>query len=146
MSGAVRVPLLATALGIRAALPLLLWTRPLDAVLRALTPAAAPAPPERRTDALAEIEAVSDLLTRRLRPTRSACLPRALLRYALLRRAGIAAGFVIGVRPGGRDGFEAHAWVTVDGHPVMERDPLDYRPTFRWPTHAGLHGLLDIQA
>jgi hypothetical protein len=68
-----------------------------------------------------------------VRPLRTACLQRALMRYALLRRHGYAAGFVVGVRPGGPDGFEAHAWVTLGDQPILEAHPINYRPTFVWP-------------
>jgi hypothetical protein len=119
------------ALAVRAALPILIRTQPLDRVLQALTPTRrpAPSPPE----ALSAVEAVTDRLTRRSLAVRTPCLTRALLRYALLRRQGLRACFVIGVRPGGRDGFEAHAWVTLDGRPVMEQQPAEYRVAFIWP-------------
>jgi hypothetical protein len=127
-----RLPLAVEALGIRAALPVLLWTLPLDRVLAALTPRG-PAKTAGASQDVATIERVTDLITRRLRPTRSACLNRALLRYALLRRNGYAASFAIGVRPGGQDGFQAHAWVSLDDRAIMERQPADYRPAFVWP-------------
>jgi hypothetical protein len=124
----------ARALGARVVIPWLLWTLPLDRVLQVLTPAS---PDDRaRPDTLPAIESVTDTLTRRLLPTRTACLKRALLRYALLRREGHDADFVIGVRPGGEDGFEAHAWVTLAGKPIMEQETVDYRPTFVWPVAA----------
>lgn len=127
-----RAQLWCEAIGIRAALPVMLWAWPIDRTLRALTPRE----PTRR-DAritLPAIEDVTELITRRFRPTRTACLQRALLRYALLRRHGYEARFHIGVRPGGHaDGFEAHAWVTLEEAPVMERMPLNYTPTLAWP-------------
>lgn len=128
-----RVALLIEALHLRASLPVLLRVLPLDRVLRALTPE----PRARIEGATSAIEQVTDAVTRRFRPTRTACLKRALMRYALLRRAGYPATFVIGVRPGGgADGFEAHAWVALDGVPIMERAPVDYRATFVWPESA----------
>lgn len=119
------------ALAVRAALPVLMRTQPLDRVLQLLTPAREPEPST--PEALCVIESVSEALTRRLQPVRTACLTRALLRYALLRRHGLQAVFVIGVRPGGADGFESHAWVTLDGRAVMERKPVNYRVAFCWP-------------
>lgn len=129
-----RSQLFVEALGIRAALPVLLWTLPLDRVLDALTPRSASLAPTPST--LAAIEQTTDTLTRGSRLIRTACLMRALLRYALLRRKGFGASFVIGVRPGGADGFEAHAWVTLDDAPLMETQAIDYRPTFVWPRAA----------
>lgn len=124
------------ALGLRAGIPVLLRTLPLDRVLALLTlPRRAPAPAADPLDErLARVETLTDRITRELGLTRSACLKRALLRYALLRREGLAPGFVIGVRSAqSDDGFEAHAWVCLDEAPVMEREPPRYRPTFVWP-------------
>lgn len=131
MTAALQPAAVAGALGIRVALPVLLRTLPLDRVLAAITPRARGAAP--RAGALAIIERATDAVTRDFGPTRTACLKRALMRYRMLRREGYAARFVIGVRPGGADGFEAHAWVTLDGEPLMEREPVDYRETFAWP-------------
>ena len=112
-------------------MPLLLKALPLDRVLRVLTSnAARPAP---GGDVVTDIERVTDAVTRRLWFSRTACLQRALIRYALLSKEGYAARFIVGVRPGGREGFEAHAWIMLDGIPIMERDPVDYRETFAWP-------------
>jgi hypothetical protein len=136
------------ALGLRASIPVLLRALPLDRVLTLLSlPARTPGPPgvarpapsESAThERLRRVEALTDRITRRMRLTRSACLKRALLRYALLRREGLGPGFVIGVRPAAssHDGFEAHAWVCLDQAPVMEHEAPSYRPTFVWPPAA----------
>jgi hypothetical protein len=116
---------------IRPTLPVLLAIWPLDRVLAALDHDG-DLRADRRT-LLSTVERVTDLATRRRWPLGTACLQRALLRYALLRRHGIQPRFVIGVRPGGRDGFEAHAWLTLDGAPIMERESLGCRTTFEWP-------------
>lgn len=50
------------------------------------------------------------------------CLPRSLALFAFLSRCGISSRHCIGVR---RTPFEAHAWVEVDGKPVLEN--LDQR-------------------
>lgn len=121
----------AEAMALRAAIPVLVRLWPLDRVLRALSFAGGPQP--RPAELLATVERVTDFVTRRVRLTRTACLERALLRYALLRRRGFEPRFLIGVRPGGADGFEAHAWLCLDGAPIMERERLGCRPTFEWP-------------
>ena len=123
------------ALGLRALLPVLVRVLPLDRTLRVLTPRATSSATS--GDALALIERITDTLTRRVPGLRTACLQRALMRYALLRRHGHAGSFVIGVRPGGPDGFEAHAWVTLGGEAIMEHGAPDYRGTFVWPQDAG---------
>ena len=47
-------------------------------------------------------------------PFRAKCLPRAIVLWSMLRHDGVAAELRLGVRHGDR-GFEAHAWVEVDG-------------------------------
>jgi hypothetical protein len=47
-------------------------------------------------------------------PFRAKCLPRSLVLWALLRRHGFDPELKIGVRNGER-GFEAHAWVELEG-------------------------------
>jgi hypothetical protein len=121
---------------LRATLPVLLAIWPLDRVLAALDQGGTLHVD--RHELLATVERVTDLATRRRWPLGTACLQRALLRYALLRRHGVEPRFVIGVRPGGRDGFEAHAWLTLDGAPIMEREQLDCRPTFEWPRSSAM--------
>ncbi len=59
------------------------------------------------------------------------CLYRSLARFAVLRRAGVDASFVMGVRH--RDGeLDGHAWIEGDELPV---DPhaADFVPTLRYP-------------
>jgi hypothetical protein len=130
-SARLRAQLALEALGLRVTLPVLLRALPIDRALALLTPGSLPE--ARDGGSLAAIEQVTDRLTRDTPGLQTACLKRAAMRYVLLRRHGHAASFVIGVRPGGVDGFEAHAWVTLDGAPIMERAAVDYRRTFVWP-------------
>jgi Transglutaminase-like superfamily len=60
----------------------------------------------------------------RLLPTDSRCLMRSLVLTRMLARRGVYATVVIGVRPG--HSFAAHAWVEVDGHPVLATDESEY--------------------
>lgn len=58
------------------------------------------------------------------------CLREAIVLVALLRRRGVEALVRIGVRKERDEGFEAHAWVEVDGVPVtgdLEAVRGDYR-------------------
>jgi hypothetical protein len=57
-------------------------------------------------------------------PADSRCLVRSLVLIAVLARRGIASSLVIGVRPGGE--FAAHAWVELDGLPLLPADGEDY--------------------
>jgi Transglutaminase-like superfamily len=61
----------------------------------------------------------------RLLPTDSRCLMRSLVLTGLLARRGVYAKVVIGVRPDPAS-FGAHAWVEVDGQPVLPTDESTY--------------------
>ena len=50
-------------------------------------------------------------------PGESRCLMRSLVLTSLLSRRGIASTIVIGVTPG--SAFGAHAWVELDGEPLL---------------------------
>ena len=52
------------------------------------------------------------------------CLPRALGLFAFLRHAARAPELVIGVK---RYPFTAHAWVEIDGTPMLENDQQSLR-------------------
>jgi hypothetical protein len=74
-----------------------------------------------RPDAEARVAAsvrMVDLVTARL-PVDTACLPRSVALWSLLRRQGVASQIVIGVRPGGAP-LDAHAWVERNGQPINE--------------------------
>lgn len=50
-------------------------------------------------------------------PGRALCLEQSLALFTCLRRLGVAADLCLGVQP---FPFIAHAWVEVDGLPVLE--------------------------
>ncbi len=100
---------------------------PLDAAVGVMPRRRPCADPE----AAAAIEAVTEFWMRRVPGTRTTCLPRALARFALLRRAGLAPALVLGVRPGANGEVVGHAWVELDGAPFGELEPPRYTPTFR---------------
>ncbi len=60
------------------------------------------------------------------------CLFRALGRYALFRRHGHRAVFVMGIRSDA-DGGEGHAWVELDGAPFRESIAAELVVTLRHP-------------
>ncbi len=75
----------------------------------------------------------AERLLRRVAPLPSTCLYVALGRYAVLRREGYPAAFVMGIADAGQ-GEPGHAWVEVDGRPFAEPgDVSRYRVTFRYP-------------
>jgi Transglutaminase-like superfamily len=61
----------------------------------------------------------------KLLPTDSRCLMRSLVLTRVLARRGVYAEVVIGVRAD--PSFAAHAWVEVDGRPVLAADESAYR-------------------
>jgi len=61
----------------------------------------------------------------------STCLYRSLARYALLRRAGYAARFVMGL--GSAVDLEGHAWVELDGAPWGEEVDAGLVVTYAYP-------------
>src|SRR5690606_22433494 len=67
----------------------------------------------------------------RLRPS-PRCLSKALTGYELLRERGVDVRCVIGGRRGA-PGFEAHAWLEIDGR-VALGGPVDgYQQIWHWP-------------
>ncbi len=114
-----RVTLTAQALELRIRLLRRVRDIPLPALLTELTPRVMPDPPTPLGEiwwALRRVEA----LYRRLRFVPDTCLYRALTRYALLRRSGHAAKFVMGMDPRAREDLMAHAWVELGGAPYQE--------------------------
>jgi|TARA_R100000501_G_scaffold15113_1_gene27441 hypothetical protein len=49
------------------------------------------------------------------------CLPRSLALFGYLRAHHLPANFIIGVK---RFPFQAHAWVEVDGQPLLQSEPV----------------------
>ena len=60
-----------------------------------------------------------------LLPTDSRCLMRSLVLTGMLARRGVYAKVVIGVRAD--PSFAAHAWVEVDGRPVLPTDESTFQ-------------------
>lgn len=125
---------------LRLSLPTRLAREPLDALLASLTPT----PARRLVSARAVPGLARDVLrtefvVRHLPWIAGTCLYRAIARYALLRRTGLDASFVMGVGPRGVHD-DGHAWVEVDGRPFEEpADVNRYAITFRYPPATSAH-------
>ena len=72
------------------------------------------------------------------------CLRRSLVRYVLLRRAGVAVAVQFGARKAaaaGRSRIAGHAWLTVDGQPYAEpRENYEgFAVIYTWPVAGSGH-------
>lgn len=61
--------------------------------------------------------------TLRLVPARTMCLVRALVLLRLLASRGVEGELVISALPGERSTLDAHAWVELDGRPLLPPGP-----------------------
>ncbi len=115
-------------IGLRCTLPTALRALPLPTVLRLIAPRT---PRSRATSARAhQAVARSEVMARRL-SVADTCLYRSMVRWTALKRAGLPATFVMGVRRDEPD--TGHAWVEVDGEPVGELVDDRLVATFRFP-------------
>ena len=107
--------------------PLALRVRTLPAVLALCD--RLPAAPGPRHSPRALAHRVTRWLAYGRGPWASSCLTRSLVLYAMLRQHGYAPRFFVGVA-GARARFDAHAWVTLDGAPLLDtREAVDtYAP------------------
>jgi hypothetical protein len=126
--------LAAEAVALRLGLGAMLAARPLPALLAALTPAR----PPRKITPLDVVDAAlghAERIAEALRFVPDTCLYRSLARYALLRRAGHPARFVMGIEPPrGRAGdVEGHAWVELFGEPYGETVDERLVVTYAYP-------------
>ncbi len=130
MSLTQRVRLGAEALSLRLKLASMLEERSLPELLSLLT---LEPPRERIPMAFAE-EALSwaEKIVARLRFVPSTCLYRSLVRYAMLRRAGYDARFVMGLSPSSEQ-IEGHAWVELEGRTLGEELDPSLVVTYSYP-------------
>jgi Transglutaminase-like superfamily len=72
-------------------------------------------------DAVRDGQRLASAVVRTLQPLPrgSRCLTRSLVLVALLARRGVAGDLVIAVQPSAAASLDAHAWVEVDGSPLL---------------------------
>ena len=120
-----------TAMGTTFLMPLALRVRPLPEVLRLCdripVRARQPQPP------IVLVRRAHRWLAHGRGPWTSSCLTRSLALYAMLRQHGYEPQFAVGVA-GREQEFQAHAWVSLDGVPVMD-SPLVERSYARVVSH-----------
>lgn len=121
-------------LWLRLRLPWLLATQSLDGLLAALTD-------EPRFRAVSSFAALEDIvdhaesLVEHVPRLPSTCLYRCLARYAVFRRHGFPAEFVMALSPRGPD-EDGHAWLEFDGIPYREDRAAEFVVSFRYPKRA----------
>ena len=131
---------MAELVALRLALPERLAREPLDALLASLTPSRAGAG-ARTVRSMQRDVRRAEIAVRLMPWVAGTCLYRALGRYAILRRTGLDATFVMGLGPNGVHD-DGHAWVEVEGKPFQElNDVTNFAVTFRYPPAAGKLGL-----
>lgn len=113
---------------LRAWLPHTLAARPLDAVLRELSPGRNAGDFEKVQRALDRAEALADGVPW----LRRSCLYRELARYAVFRRFGCEPVFVLAVHPNGVE-QDGHAWLEFGGVPYREPRAHEFVVSFRFP-------------
>jgi hypothetical protein len=125
-------PAPAQVIGLRWLVPALYARHGLEELLGLLAPPASsctgPAPPR-------GLLSLVELLLRRLPVTRTTCLHRALIAFAIARRRGHPVQLVLGVAAPGGEGLTGHAWLEVDGVP-LEPATRRYVETYRYPREA----------
>ena len=133
LAGAKGALALAGRLGlVRLTLP---WTLPrtgLDRLLAGLSPEPSARPLAVSPPVAGFTIRATEALLHRVPFLPRTCLYKALGRYAALRRCGLNARFVMGLRRE-RSDEAGHAWVELDGRPWGEAAAPDYLETFAWP-------------
>ena len=108
----------------------LLRGRPLPDTIAALrAPRARRAPRDADRIALGRHLAWATVRTIEPLPLDSRCLVRSLVLTRLLARRSLASTFVLSAAPGPR--FEAHAWVELDGAPLLQPAGADHQQLVR---------------
>lgn len=126
-----RVALGVRAVAVRLGAHTLLGRRALPAALSTLT--SAPSARAVPRDVAERAITSSERLCERLRVVPDTCLYRSLARYAVLRRAGHPARFVLGLNPKAGE-ILGHAWVELHGEPVGETIEPGLAVTFAYPS------------
>ena len=100
----------------------------LPATVAALRRRRSPAPPRLLADPARDGARLGAAVTRTLGalPADSRCLMQSLVLLTLLSRRGADPQLVIAVRPGGPLELSAHAWVELDGRPLLHPGTPDY--------------------
>jgi hypothetical protein len=118
---------------LRALLPRWFARQPLDALLERLSASPIPGAKSDLRRLVRDVHRAEALVERVTRLPRT-CLYRALSRYAVLRTAGHAPTFCMGLPRSGEDS-PGHAWIEVGGAAFAElEDTSRFKVTYRYPS------------
>ena len=115
---------------LRFRLPRRLASESLDALLAELS--GLPVRAEPGFEAIEQTLDRAEALAERLPRLPRTCLYRCLARYAVYRRCGFPAEFVMGISPLGPD-HDGHAWLEFSGKPYREERAAEFVVSFRYP-------------
>jgi Transglutaminase-like superfamily len=68
------------------------------------------------------------------------CWKRAAVLHRYLAQNGIATSIIFGVRNQASHEVEGHAWLELDGQPILESSPPEYVITYRFPSDQPFEG------
>lgn len=78
--------------------------------------------------------AIDLLLSADLLMFKPICWKRAAVLHRYLLRNGVSTRIIFGVRNEAGGKVAGHAWLEADGEPILERAPVDYVVTYRFPS------------
>ena len=109
--------------------------RPLPAALKIISPNARPS--RRGTGEAAEgqlANAIDVLLGVRFFIFKPICWKRAAILHRYLALSGVSTRIVFGVRNANDSGLTGHAWLELDGKPILETSAPEYTVTYTFPS------------
>jgi len=62
------------------------------------------------------------------------CWKRAVVLHRYLAKSGISTRILFGVRNTANGEVDGHAWLELDGEPILEKSPPEYVVTYRFPS------------
>lgn len=80
--------------------------------------------------------AIDALLSLKVFAFKPICWKRAAVLHRYLSLGGLATTIKFGVRQGADDKLDGHAWLEVNGSPILESEPPNYTVTYSFPSSA----------
>ena len=90
---------------------------------------------DRRVDPVQLSTAIDALLEAKVFVFKPSCWKRATVLHRYLALAGVATTIRFGVRREGDSELKGHAWLELDGKPILESSPPAYTVTYSFPSN-----------